>query len=175
MAKYVECACDQCGATVQKETGHYNRSKKLGMRLFCNKACAGLYRKTDTRTPEQKRADKREYDANYRKTSPTLKQRRADYYKRTCDREKERQIRQARMPKHIEYCRRPEYKAWKREYDFDYRAREFGEFAEAYKATVLINREVKARMTNAEIRQVNGTNNKAKKRKQTAWNLLQQI
>jgi len=35
--------------------------------------------------------------------------------------------RKVRMPLHIEYCRQPAYKAWKREYDRRHRAAEFGE------------------------------------------------
>jgi hypothetical protein len=36
------------------------------------------------------------------------------------------EYRKQRMHLHVEYCRRPEYRAWKREYDRKYRAKEFG-------------------------------------------------
>lgn len=46
--------------------------------------------------------------------------------------EKYRLLRQKRMSDHIEYCRNPEYKDWKKGYDEKYRAQKyFGEFAEA--------------------------------------------
>jgi len=36
------------------------------------------------------------------------------------------------MPQHLEYCRRPEYRKWKAEYDRKYLARkQFGSFGEA--------------------------------------------
>lgn len=70
------------------------------------------------------------------------------------------------MPYHVEYCRRPEYKVKKREYDLKYRAeRQFGEFAEAFMVLSDIEREINDRATRYEIGRDNGTINKAQLRR----------
>lgn len=90
-----------------------------------------------------------------------LKAKKAAYYQRTADREKEREARKRRMPKHVEYCRRPEYREWKQKYDRKYRARkEFGDFGEA---SIVLNdliAEINSRATRTEIYRQNGTLNK---------------
>jgi hypothetical protein len=89
-------------------------------------------------------------------------------HKRTYDPVKAAVERKKRMPRHVEYCRQPAYKAWKREYDRRYRAAEFGEFAEAYMLAIDLNREIKGRTTNAQIKYENGCTNKSQRREREA-------
>lgn len=165
----VSIACDQCGKKVEKTVGAVNRARAIDAHLYCSKMCVGLARR-QWKSIEQKKAEKAEYDRwyraiNYRK----LKKQKAAHYARTADREKEREIRQRRMPQHVEYCRRPEYKAKKKSYDRKRRAAEYGEFADAYLLALDVDREVKVRMTRYEIYQENGRlNRSAQKRKRAA-------
>jgi hypothetical protein len=57
--------CSRCGADCEKSNGHINRARKVGAQLYCDKACAGRGRRVE-RTVEQKKAKKRDYDAQYR-------------------------------------------------------------------------------------------------------------
>jgi hypothetical protein len=111
---------------------------------------------------------KASYDRKRREANmDRLRAEKKAYYARTgpLRRDKERETRKKRMPKHIEYCRQPEYVAWKKEYDAKYRAKEFGEFDEAYMLLVSLEKEIRTRITRAEIYQQNGTANKTTKRK----------
>ena len=156
MAK-VTITCERCGAASEKEAGAVNRARRSGLRLFCSRTCAGEGRRTH-KSKAQKVEEKRQYDTEYRtKNRAMLKAKKAAHYQATRDPEKERAYRKATMARHVEYCRRPEYKAYKREYDRQYRASEFGPFAEAYLLAIDLNREIKERMTNAQIDQQNGT------------------
>ena len=70
------------------------------------------------------------------------------------------------MPKHVEYCRRPEYRASKREYDRKHRAQQdFGPFAEAALILGDLDAEIATRASRYEIYSANGTLNKALRRK----------
>lgn len=160
--------CAHCGKRAEKEAGHVNRSQSLGLRLFCNLRCAGLGRRKH-KTKAQMIEEKRVYDAEYRrKNLARIKARKRAYFQRTYDPEKARIERKKRMPKHVEYCRRPEYKVYKSKYDRKYRANKFGAFADAYLLTVDLNRAIKERASNAEIKWENRTANKAQFRRRAA-------
>jgi hypothetical protein len=120
--------------------------------------------------PEQKKAEKAAYDLA-RRTGP-LRDRilaeKREYHQQTYDSSAAAAYRQARMPYHVEYCRRPAYRKKKRVYDRKYRAAEYGEFAEAYLLAVDINHEIKERSTRYEIYQENGTAAKTQRRKRAA-------
>src|SRR5258708_23138469 len=61
-----------------------------------------------------------------------LRAEKAAYFQRTYDPVKAAVERRKIMPRHVEYCRQPEYVAWKRGYDRTYRAKkDFGPFWEA--------------------------------------------
>ena len=64
-------------------------------------------------SPEEKKEAKRLYDIEYRKKN-------ADKIKKR-NPEKYREQRKKRYPKHLEYLNTPEYKAYKKEYDFKFR------------------------------------------------------
>jgi hypothetical protein len=125
--------CTHCGKEGDKPAGTVNRAKNAGLNLYCNRICAGLGRRKTPKTEDQRKADKAAYDAEYRlKNLVKRKAQKAEYHKLTYDPEKAAIERKAKMPKHVEYCRRPEYRAWKRRYDKEYLAKkEFGEFWES--------------------------------------------
>lgn len=160
--------CPHCRKTKDKPAGAVNRARAIGAPIYCGRRCAGLGRRKH-KTKAQKVEEKRLYDEAYRvKNREMLKAKKAQRHKLTYDPVKAAKVRKKRMPYHVQYCRRPEYVRWKREYDRQYRAKEFGPFAEAYLLTVDLNREVKNRSSNYEIRQQNGTGNKTQKRRREA-------
>jgi len=163
-------SCPQCGAAFEAETGRMNRALKIGAPLYCGRACAGLARRlTSPPTEAERKEAKRLYDARRRvEKEEEIKAKKRDYFKRTYDPAKAAAERKERMPRHVEYCRRPEYKAWKREYDRRHLAeKKFGEFAEVALLLQDIEREVEQRATRYEIYRTNGTLNKAQTRRRS--------
>src|SRR6266700_2129776 len=159
--------CAHCRRFADKPTGHVNRARSREMKLFCSRLCFGLSRRQH-KTKLQRRAEKRLYDIEYRKTSPTLKARRRAFHLRTYDPAKTAIKRKKKAPYHAEYCRQPWYKEWKSEYDRKRRAGEFGAFADAYSLTLELNREIKRRFNHDEIKYENGCTNKAQRREREA-------
>lgn len=160
--------CAHCRKTADKPTWEVNRAQRAGLRLFCGRRCAGLARRTG-KTKAQKRAEKKAYDARRRvELAAELKVKKAAYHRRTYDPALARVERKKRAAFHAEYCRRPSYRLWKREYDRRHRAKAYGPFADAFELTLELNREIKGRMTNHEIRQQNQTANKTQKREREA-------
>jgi hypothetical protein len=127
-------------------------------------SCAGLARRRE-KTKAQKVEEKRLYDMEYRqKNLARIKKQKAAHHRATYDPAAARIERKKRAAFHAEYCRRPSYRLWKAEYDRRYRARQYGAFADAYTLTVELNREIKSRSSNYEIRRQNSTGNKAQER-----------
>lgn len=160
--------CAHCSKQTERSAGHVNRSRKIGMRLFCNRTCAGLARRLAVpKTKAQKVEEKRLYDIAYRqKNALALKDRKRAYFRKTYDPALAAVKRKERMPLHVAYCRRPEYRAYKQRYDAEHRARKlFGEFADAALLLTEVEKEIGARASNYEIRLTNGTLNKALHRK----------
>lgn len=166
-----KATCGYCGKVIWLEAGHLNRARKLGMAVYCDRKCAGLGRRSDTRTPEQKLADKAEYDRRYRERTREKKKAQARaYHLRTYDPVKAAAERKAKMPRHIEYCRRPEYRAWKREYDRKHRAqKDYGSLWETHLILLDLEGEIDDRADRYEIYQENGRLQRgAQKRKRLA-------
>ena len=161
--------CAHCGETSQKAASEINRARVAGLRLFCDRECAALGRRKH-KTKAQKVEEKRIYDMQYRARDPgARKAQKAAYHKRTYDPVKAAIVRKRRMPAHVEYCRRPEYKRWKQAYDHQYRAKkDYGPFAEVAMLTADLNREIKGRMTNHDIKWQNKTSNKSQFRAREA-------
>ncbi len=115
----------------------------------------------------EKKEAKRLYDIEYRaKNGEILKAKKQDYFKRTYDPVKAAIERKKIMPRHIEYCRRPEYKVKKQKYDEVYRAKKvYGEFWEAFLLIQNLGKEVDSRITKQEIAGINGTRNKSQTRR----------
>lgn len=158
--------CGHCGTLAEKESGSVNRSQRAGFSLYCGRECAGLARRKH-KTKEQLVAEKAEYDRLYRERNrEMLKSKKREYFRRTYDPEQAAIVRKARMPIHAEYCRRPEYKKWKAEYDQKYRSRkEFGDFGEA---AIILNdlcSEIATRSTFTERAIAKGTLNKHTQRR----------
>lgn len=153
--------CAQCGGKSEKPTGSVNRAKKDGLRIFCNRKCAGLGRRHN-KTKAQLVEKKRLYDEEYRqKNVGMLKEKKRLYFQRTYDSAKAAEKRKERMPSHVEYCRQPEYRQWKKVYDRQYLAKKkHGEFWESILILRDIETEVTTRMPKQEIRALNGTLNK---------------
>jgi flagellar biosynthesis GTPase FlhF len=162
--KYIILTCPVCDMKYQKSMGHYNRAIKLGARLFCSHICFGLARR-DNKTAEEKKAEKAAYDKKRREDNrEAIKIQKAEYYKLHHDRAKEKAYRQKRMPKHVEYCRRPEYKAWKEEYDKQYRAKkDFGEFWQAGLVMIELDKFLDSKRIKYDIGIRNKTQNRKRK------------
>ena len=162
----MQFTCAQCGSLTDRPAGHVNRARANGLNLYCSRACSGLGRRT-VKTVEQRKAEKRAYDIEYRQREPEVRKAlKAEYYQRTKDPVKEAETRKKRMHLHVEYCRRPEYRAQKKVYDRQYRAQKFyGDFADCFLLVMDIRDECLSRMTDYEIRLEKGTLNKSLKRK----------
>lgn len=158
--------CPQCGFGVFVENRAINRARKAGMTVYCGRACSGLGRRKG-KTVAQKKAEKSTYDAQRRIDLATrLKAEKAAYHRRTYDPVKAAIERKARMPRHVEYCRQPAYREYKRQYDRSYRAKkDFGPFWEAAMLVEDLNKAVLSRASRYEIDLQNGKLNKATKRK----------
>lgn len=158
--------CSFCKSESDRPTGEVNRAKKRGLHLYCDRVCAGLGRRKH-KSVQQKKEEKRLYDMGYRKDNKKkLKKKKAAYHKENYDPEKAAIIRKSRMPYHVEYCQRPEYREWKKDYDRKYRAKkDYGEFWECFLLTQDIRQAALAQMTDYEIRFNKGTLNKRLQRK----------
>lgn len=159
--------CAHCGAETAKEAGSVNRARRKGAPLYCGRACSGLGRRVE-RPLDERKAMKAEYDRQRRAElgDALLAKKRAAYHAAVAAdpegmRSKERAHRKKRSAQHREYCRRPEYKQWKKTYDRQHRARkEFGDFGEA---AIILNdliSEINSRTSRTEIYRQNGTLNK---------------
>lgn len=163
--------CPQCHISFDAETGRVNRAAKIGAPLYCGRVCMGLARRLkNPLTDEQRRAAKSAYDAERRngsKRAEILAKKRAYYYANWEQiNEKFAEYRAAHMDRHVEYCRQPEYRTKKSEYDRRRRAEmNFGEFSEAALILSDIEREIEERSSKYEIYRNNGTLNKAQQRR----------
>jgi len=159
--------CDFCKLPWLKANGHINRAKKVGAPLYCCLEC-GYMARTSNLDLEQKRVNKRSYDVGYRsKNLEKLKARKAAYYKKTRDPEKESLKR--KTPEYKEYRRQylstAKYKNYKHKYDRVHRCKkEYGEYWEAASICIDIDIEVKARKSSYQIRLENKTLNKTLQR-----------
>lgn len=158
--------CAGCSKIGKQEAGAVNRARRSGRPLYCSRGCAGKARRI-TKSKAQRVEEKRIYDMKYRaKNREMLKAKKANYFQRTYDPVSAAIERKKKMPRHVEYCRRPEYRAWKAKYDKQYLARKnYGPFAEAAILTLDLNREIKERTNDYEIRQQNKTGNKTQIRR----------
>ena len=158
--------CGWCKTIAHREAGAVNRALKLGAALYCDMEHAG-YARRKHRASANKKAAKAAYDADYRaRDANGLKARRAAWYQRNRDPEKERERRKAIMPRHVEYCRQPAYRAKKSEYDLRRRAmQDAGEFHESYVILRDLEREVLSRASRYDLDLANGRLNKTTNRR----------
>lgn len=164
--------CAQCGATAHKRSGGVNRARKIGAPLFCSRDCSSARRRLN-RTEDEKRALKAGYDRQRRADLADVlrEKKRAAYYERLARdpeglRAAQKSLRQRRRQHHVEYCRRPEYRAKKQVYDREHRAGKFyGPFAESFLVLQDLETEIASRATRTEIYRENGILNKTQTRK----------
>lgn len=153
--------CAYCKKWRDKPTGEVNRARLIGAPLYCDRKHAGLARRSN-KTKTQKRAEKAAYDAVYReKNIEVITAKKAIHFQKTYDPVEAAKYRKKRMHLHIKYCQQPEYRLWKKGYDKQYKAtKDYGPFAEVAILTTDLNRAIKERMTNHEIKWQNKTSNK---------------
>lgn len=164
----MKVTCSHCGRRTDKEPNEINRARKVGLKLYCDRKCAGRARRKG-KTKAQKIEEKRLYDIEYRRENlAAIKAKKAAHFKATYDPEKARIERKKRAKEHAEYCRRPEYRRWKSDYDRQRRDAEYGPFAEVARLTIDLNREIKQRASTHEIKWQNGTTNKTQFRRRAA-------
>ena len=161
--------CPNCHGGFECAIGRYNRAQTIGAPLYCSKTCAGQARRTPKPSEEERRALKAAYDrARRQQLGERLRAEKRAYYEANRDRILADMTakRPARMAAHIEYCRRPEYRAYKSEYDKRHLARkQFGEFAEAAIALRSLETEIETKASRYEVYMQNGTINKAQTRR----------
>ena len=81
-------------------------------------------------------------------------------------RQREKVNRDANRERHADYCRTPEYREWKAQYDRQYLAqKQYGPFAEAALTLRALEEEITCRSTRYEIYTERGTLNKTQRRK----------
>lgn len=153
--------CPYCKKELTVGIGYINRANKLGVPIYCNRICSGLARRT---TREEKKAVKKAYDKIYHKTEKRKESARR-YNQTPAGRAMQKRNREQQKTQHLEYCRTPEYRAWKKEYDQLHVAKKhFGEYAESS----LLLEKLSAMIDNRLAKQIKGTINKSRKRKR-AW------
>ena len=146
--RMVKVKCARCLKMFLKCVSAYNRARKIDSPLYCSQKCTGLARKKNRSKKEKKRL-KAEYDAKRRaEKSVELKAKKKAAYAvwGPKHRELEREKRKKNMPKHVEYCRQPEYKEKKKDYDRKVRVAQYGEFAESYELLEELVKEIKRQM-----------------------------
>jgi len=109
------------------------------------------------------KGEKAAYDREYRRRNrERIRTWKAAYFQRTYDPVEAAIERKRRMPKHVEYCRRPSYRAQKKEYDEHRRASRYGDFGEAWQILKLLKAEIKRQEPDRFVRY--------KQAKRHAWN-----
>lgn len=168
MSAYLSLICDYCGRRFQRLEAHIVSAPCV--HSFCGRECSGLGRRKG-KTADQLKAEKAAYDRIYRaKNIRHIKALKREHFKRTYDPERARIERRAKMPRHVEYCRQPEYRKWKKKYDLKYRSKRlFGPFSESYILLQKIQKEVDKRMSDYQIRMQQGTLNKLQTRRRKLY------
>jgi len=158
--------CSNCGVKKDRPTGDVNRAKKEGRKLYCSRKCSGIANRSH-KSKEQLIEEKRIYDAQYRQREGFKEKARANWAK-NYDPVKAAVYRKKRMHKHIAYCRTPEYKKWKSDYDKKYRAKkQFGNYYESALLLIQINTEIRKKESFTERATNKGTLNKWQTRRRS--------
>lgn len=168
----MKAKCAYCGKLFEKGAGHYNRAMCLGLNVYCSKKHSALGRRTNE-TEEEKKVYKQWYDLFIRASRTEDEQIivslqslvlfHLDY--RT-NPEKYREERQRRMAAHVEYCKQPKYKEYKKGYDEQYRAKkDYGEYWEAAIALKNLDKEIDYR----ESKRQNKIYNKSTTKRKRSW------
>ncbi len=157
------CSYIHCGKEIDKPIGEINRAKKRNGKIFCNLQCAGAGKRLN-RSEEEKKLIKADYDRKFRElNADKIKLAKHEYFKKTYNKEAAAIERKKNMPRHVEYCRRPEYKEKKKQYDKIHAAKRF--YGEYWESALIID-SIEELIDDKEVRQINNLHNKTQKRKQ---------
>lgn len=170
----MKAICKHCGIEFEKSAGHLNRANKLGVPVFCTTEHFYASRRIE-RTDEEKKAIKADYDRDYCKTEKRKASAR-NYNETPAGRAMQKRQREKNKESHLEYCRTPEYKAWKIKYDQQHRAKkQYGEFWESAILLEQIDKHIASVADKNHLRTINGTFNKSKRRKKQWLRLLKNL
>ena len=158
--------CAHCGKPSKQSVSQINRANRKGVPIYCDRVCAGLARRKYL-SDERKKENKASYDAARRiALQAKIREQKAKHHKDTYDPVKAAEYRKKRMPYHVLYCRRPEYKAKKHLYDRRYNLeRSYGPLWEIARVLIDLEGEIRSRASHYEISVQNDTVNKTQKRK----------
>jgi hypothetical protein len=170
--KLICCYCKKEFTVKESNRGSRLRSIRLGLSIYCGRTCFGIASRTNE-TPEEKKVYKQWYDLFIResmeederilKSLQSLVLFHLDY---RANPDKYKAERKRRMADHIEYCRQPEYKEYKKGYDEQYRAKKhFGDYWEAAIALKNLDKEIDYR----ESKRQNKIYNKSTTKRKRAW------
>lgn len=154
--------CPYCKKEADIPKAYVLKARSVGAPKYCSKLCSGLARKI-WRTDAEKKAIKKLYDEQYRtREYVKLQKNFAFHLDYRANPEKYRKERQRKMKAHIEYCRKPEYKKWKKQYDHKFRLKKkYGEYWECASIMVSLDKTLNTK----EIKINQGLINKSQKRK----------
>ncbi len=165
----VATKCRTCGDTFLAKQTYINHGR---VPKYCSRPCCSVS-KRHHRSIANKKELKRLYDIRYRaRRRDSLLTEKRDYYRANRDRllSKMAVYRQTpaykvRRRAYLSGYWNPEKKSVKKDYDRKFGAqKKYGPLWEIHYLTVLLNEEIKYRMSNYEIRLHNKTNNKAQRR-----------
>ena len=157
--------CSHCNKPIIKTTSEINRARKNSNKLYCNRKCAGLARRVN-KSVKIKKEEKRLYDIDYRnKNKALMKIKKAEYFQRTYDPVEAAKKRSLTMDKHIEYCRKPEYKKKKKIYDRIRKAKQAYGALWMHQLLILEIYDEVNKEGRAKIKYENGCTNKTQNRK----------
>lgn len=150
MARFETLVCANCHQPFRKEVGQANRQRRgVGpdVPFFCRRACHQESRRLH-KPKTQRVAEKAAYDRKYRERNlASIKAKKHDYTQRTYDPDKARRERAAKLEWHRAYAKTyredPKWKDHKREYDREYTAAAYGEFAECHALLIELDRAVR--------------------------------
>lgn len=162
----MKAKCQHCGKKFEIMTGHYNRAMSLGYGVYCSRKHSELAKRVNRSKKESKEL-KRSYDLEYRqKMADKIKKAKAEYFKKdyAANPKKYKKWRKERQEEHNEYCRHPEYRKWKKEYDRTYRAKKhYGPMADIFLVWLDLRNEIDNRFAKKQ----NNIQNKSQKRKRS--------
>lgn len=163
--------CAYCGKPSGRSPGEINRAQKQGLKLYCNRKCAGLGRRVN-KTTDEKKEEKQWYDLFYRQMmADELKQKKAAWHKKhySANPDHYRQKRMSKRAYHKQYVSTATYRAYKQRYDERHRAEKiYGEYAES----AILIKQITSLIDKQQSRQDRDCHNKNQKRKKQ-WKNLQ--
>lgn len=155
----MKASCHWCGKSLDlsdlKTRARFYKARNAGLNLYCDRACAGMARRNHNPPTEvQRKEAKRLYDAQRRSERlEELRKQKRDYYVANRERILAQMVayRKEHMPRHVEYCRRPEYREWKKGYDHKHESSKYGEFGDEFRLLQELEKEIRSRATAYEL------------------------